>query len=365
MISRFLFFGVVIVVLALPARAQTGGCSDTPQFSIVPGNPVHLSFAQSTLAILSKPAVSIAGTEITVVQIASDANQYPFSTCNGQMISLGPLPPGSYKVTWKYQKSPSTFFETFHFAFSLADAPPCIGGVTVQPDAPVSDHPVSIAYAAPGLGFVQPPSVTIVGRQISIQQPAAISDRFLGDGGEACARGGVGVGSLEPGLYDVRVYFNFGFIPSLSGSFVVRQDTVTVCGSVPASLYQAVGPENGKPGASVRANGGSLLLLFENRSFAEFVGGGSFLKPLLGVPNVSVDGSLIRVTQSYVPFAPGPIGGAGPGFFALFCQSEAVDLGPLAAGRYTLIWTYRTEKGPVSVTTTFTSTAQRGRAARH
>src|SRR6266567_235019 len=118
----------VITSLSLPARAQTGGCSVMPLFSVVPGNPVQLSFTQSTQAQLSKPVVSIAGSEITVVQNASDANQYPFPACNSQSISLGTLPQGSYNVTWKYQTSPSTVLETFHFAFTLADAPPCTRG---------------------------------------------------------------------------------------------------------------------------------------------------------------------------------------------------------------------------------------------
>jgi len=269
--------------------------------------------------------VSVAGSEITVVQVASDANQYPSPICNSQVISLGSLPPGSYDVTWKYQTGLSAFFfENFHFAFSLADAPPCIGGLTVQPDPPVSDHPVSIAYSAAGLGFVQPPSVAVLGRQISIVQPAAYSDRFIGDGGVVCARGEVGVGSLEPGLYNVMVVFGFGFAPSLSGAFVVRPATVVGCGIVPYA--PATGPASGTPSVFVKTNIGHVLVHFENQAFSEYVGGGSFQAPLVGTPVVSVDGYRIHVTQLYVPFTPGPVGDAGPGFYSRFCQGEDVDL---------------------------------------
>lgn len=367
--SRALLVSAVIIFSCMSVSAQTGPCvggNPNPSlFSLVLGNPVRLSFADLSQAILFSPSVTIVGNDISVVQLASDANQYPLPTCNSQSISLGALPPGSYTVTWNYQlglSHPPIYFESFRFVFSVPGPAPCSPGVTLQPGDPVADQPVSIDYFVPFRGFLQTPSVAIDGSQITIDQPSVIADPAF-PGNIPCGQGHVQVGFLQVGAYHVVVRPSSS--SPMSVSFVVRPATVTVCGFVSASSSQVTGPASGTHGASVTVSGDSVRLHFENHAFAEFVGGGWSLTPLLGAPLISIDGYKIEVVQRYVPAHPGPIQDSGPGVYDLYCQSEDVDLGALGPGKYSLIWTYVTNEGPVSVATTFNNgTSARGRAVR-
>jgi hypothetical protein len=219
---------VAITFLSVSAAAQTGPCSagiqDPPIFSVVPGSPVRLSFNSTTQAMLAMPEVTMAGNAITVVQLASGANQFHSPDCNRQSVSLGDLPPGSYSVTWNYQAGqspgpPAIYFATFSFAFTVPEAAPCVLGMNVQPQSPAAGQPVSIVYAIPFRAFLQSPSVAMDGNQITIDQSAFIADPAF-PGHIPCARGAVQVGSLQPGYYMVTVRTNSG--APLSGSFVVQ-----------------------------------------------------------------------------------------------------------------------------------------------
>jgi hypothetical protein len=248
------------------------------------------------------------------------------------------------------------------FLAGFASGAPCTLGVTIQPAAPVAGQTISIYYSAPYLGFIQTPSVSIDASQISIDQPNVHADPAY-PGHIPCGERTIEVGSLPAGYYDVNIHLSSA--PSMSASFIVGPAPVRACGSTPASFVRASGPASGILGISVTANGRSVLLHFENQNFAEFVDGGSYAAPVLGTPTVSVDGYRIQVTQAYAPLPSGPVGDAGPGIYAFFCQSQDIDLGALAAGKYTLTWTYITDNGPVSVTSTFTNGLNpRGRAIR-
>jgi len=213
---RVLF--VTTILLSASAMAQTGPCSagiqDPPIFGVVPESPVRLSFSNTTQAMLSPPVISIAGTAITVVQLASGANQFRSPDCNRQSISLGDLPPGSYTVTWNYEAGQSPglaakfFFATFSFAFKVPGAGPCVLGMSIEPQWPPTGQPLSIVY-----------SEAIDGNQITIDQPAFIADPAF-PGHVPCARGAVQVGSLQPGYYVAVVRTMSG--DPLSASFVVR-----------------------------------------------------------------------------------------------------------------------------------------------
>jgi hypothetical protein len=215
---------IAITFLSISAMAQTEPCSagiqDPPIFSVVASNPVRLSFKSTTQAMLSFPVVTIKGNEITVVQLASDANQFTFPACNSHSVSLGDLPSGSYTVMWKYQTGLSQdFFATFSFAFTIPEAAPCVLGINIQPQSPALGQPVSIVYSMPFRGFIQTPSVAMVGNQITIDQQAFIADPAF-PGHVPCGRGAVQVGSLQPGYYAVAVRTNSG--EPLSALFAVQ-----------------------------------------------------------------------------------------------------------------------------------------------
>lgn len=244
------------------------------------------------------------------------------------------------------------------FSTGLASAAPCTQAVSVLPESPVTGYPVSIDYTAPFLGFVQSPTIAIVGNQITIDQPTVHADpAFAGD--VPCGERLVSAGYLVAGNYNVTV--RLSSFPAMSGSFTVRPATVTVCGFNYASS-PPTGPQGGTITAAVKASGRTAFLHFENHGFADV---GSFQAPLLGAPVVSIEGSQIHVTQTYDPFTDLPVSDGLPPLYSLFCQSEDVDLGSLGAGTYTLVWTYLTNRGPVSVTATVTNgLSPRGRAVR-
>ena len=109
------------------------------------------------------------------------------------------------------------------------------------------------------------------------------------------------------------------------------------------------GRNDSKPGpvalqTSMWASGTSLH--YQTEDFLASVGIGVWSKPVLGVPTVSILGNQIAITQTYVPPMP-----ASTGFTARqFCQSEDVNIGTLAPGKYNVSWTYMTPAGPTTVT---------------
>lgn len=223
---------VAITFLSISAMAQSVPCSagiqDPPIFSVIASNPVRLSFKSTTRAILSFPVVTMKGNEITVVQLASDANALTFPACDSHSVSLGDLPSGSYTVMWKYQTGLSQdFFSTFSFAFTIPEAAPCVLGINIQPQSPAIGQPVSIVFSIPFRGFIQTPSVAMDGNQITIDQPAFIADPAF-PGHVPCGRGAVQVGALQPGYYTVTVrtgsgeplYASFGIQPLTRGRAV-------------------------------------------------------------------------------------------------------------------------------------------------
>lgn len=246
----------------------------------------------------------------------------------------------------------------------LASATPCSLGVSVQPEFPVSGQPVSIYYSAPYLGFIQTPSISIDGNQITIDQPTVHADPIaLGD--VPCGQRLVQAGTFQPGNYSVAIHLSTA--APMSGSFVVGPSTVTVCGIVGDDFRRPskVGPDTGVSGVTVSTVRGSVILRFENRSFIEFEG-----NPIVGTPSIRVDGRRIVVTQTYTPFAPSPLSEIPPvPVYLRFCQSEDIEAGPLGAGSYTLVWTYLTPfSGLVSVSSSFNvdsgAVPSRGRAVR-
>jgi hypothetical protein len=242
---------------------------------------------------------------------------------------------------------------------ALAD--PCSAVVRAQPPSPIAGEPVAIYYSMPFRFFLDPPSFVIEANQISIDQTAFIADPAF-PGHVPCAEKLLQVGSFEPGSYSVVVHL--GSATPLVGSFLVRPSTIVVC-AARSRTPLTTGPDSGTVAASVKANGYSLLLHFENNRFSEKVGEALFYPPRLGPSEVDIEGGLIHVTQTYVPFDPGPVTEAGPGFYAIFCQSEDIDLGVLGPGKYTVIWKYLTPAGPVAVTASFSIEAYlRGRAIR-
>ncbi|HEV7571223.1 MAG TPA: hypothetical protein VGQ21_06955 [Thermoanaerobaculia bacterium] len=206
---RVLF--VTIAFFSTSAMAATGPCSagiqDPPIFAVVLGSPVLLSFQQTTNSMFTPPSVTVVGHEIAAWQLPSRADQFA-GNCNSQSVSVGDLAPGSYTITWNYQalESPGPVppAATFPFAFTVPETAPC-GGMEFQPPAPIAGQPFAIAYSIAGRGFIQPPSVTISGGLITIDQPSAIADPLPGHPDVSCGRGFVGITSLQPGFYAVVV----------------------------------------------------------------------------------------------------------------------------------------------------------------
>jgi hypothetical protein len=240
------------------------------------------------------------------------------------------------------------------FLFSgLAYASPCSLGFSVQPAAPVAGQTISIYYSGPYLGFVQTPSLSIGGNQVTIEQPTVHADPAFA-GHVPCGERTIEVGVLPAGNYSLMIHLSSA--PQIAGSFVVSQATVAMCGT---SSGAATGPDTGRPAVSVNTDHNSLVLHFQNEGFAELTGAGAGV-PLVGVPQAHVSGHEINVTQTYLN------GVAVVAGSALFCQQEDLDLGPLPAGSYKVIWTYLTEAGPVTVNTSFNNGANpRGRSVRH
>lgn len=230
-------------------------------------------------------------------------------------------------------------------------AAPCSVGVMAQPTMPVAGTPVSIHYGAIYRFFLNAPTISISGNQITIDQLTAVADPVQ-IGVIPCADSLVSVGVLQPGAYQVTV--NMGFLGSMSDSFVVSSPNVTACARVEyASL---IGPDSGVPSLSVTVDRGDVRLHFENQGFLEYVGTGDFQGPVTGTPVVQTESHRIVVSQSYQP--PVPSTTAQLMFsYARFCQSEDVDLGMLTPGTYVLVWTYNTPSGPVPVTLTFSNGA--------
>jgi len=202
---------IAMTFLSVSAMAETGGCSagiqDPPIFSLVVGNPVRLSFKNTTRYPMSIPFVTIEGNTVTVVQRAADYGVDPH--CDNQSVSIGDLAPGSYIVTWKYKEDIGpAVFASFNFAFTIPEPAPCVAGITFVPQ-PTAGQPFSILYSATFRGFLQTPDVMIDGSQITIDQSAVIADPAF-PGHVPCARGIVQIGGLQPGYYPVTVRSNSG-----------------------------------------------------------------------------------------------------------------------------------------------------------
>lgn len=233
---------------------------------------------------------------------------------------------------------------------SAAADTPCPVGVSVQPAMPVSGQPVSIQYGAIYRGFIGPPSIAIAGNQITIDQITAIADPYVG-GGITCAQSGVSIGTLPPGAYQVTV--QLGYIETMKTSFVVASPRVFACAR--ASSVIGTGPDSGKTSVSIRTENKAVQLHFENQGFVEYVGASDFQAPVMGTPVVQADGYRITVNQSYQPPVPSTVAGPNADAYSQFCQTEDLDLGELAPGTYTLVWTYLSPTGPVPVTLTFSN----------
>jgi hypothetical protein len=204
---------VAMTFLSVSAAAQTGPCSagiqDPPIFSLVVSNPVRLSFRSTTRYPLSGPFVTTQGNVITVEQSAPDFI-VPDFICNNQSVSIGDLSPGPYIVKWEYREDMgSSLIANFTFVFTIPEAAPCVGGMSIQPASPTAGQPVSILYSATFRGFLETPSVAIDGSQITIDQSAVIADPAF-PGHVPCARGIVQIGGLQPGYYPVAVRSNSG-----------------------------------------------------------------------------------------------------------------------------------------------------------
>jgi hypothetical protein len=219
---RVLF--VAIAFLSVSAMADTGPCSagiqDPPIFSLVLSNPVRVTFSDTVHAILSPPLLTIEGSKITLVQTAYETLVAPPASCNRQSVPLDDLAPGSYTLTWKYQTLQNFTLATYSFAFTVPAASPCVVGVSIQPQSPSIGQPVSIAYAMSFRGFLETPTVTLAGGQITIDQQAVIADPAF-PGHVPCARGIVQIGALQAGDYSVSVR-SPAFGP-FSDAFTIRQ----------------------------------------------------------------------------------------------------------------------------------------------
>ena len=138
-------FIAIILFLTTTAVAQTGPCSGgitNPLFTVVLGNPAELKFEHLTIHTFPSGArVAIVGNNITVMQFPSDVPPPPklpgplppLLNCNSKTVSLGPLSPGTYNVTWGYfvpSGMPGglpTAIETHTFSFSIGNVPALSG----------------------------------------------------------------------------------------------------------------------------------------------------------------------------------------------------------------------------------------------
>lgn len=203
---------IAMTFLSVSAAAQSGPCSagiqDPPIFSLVVGNPVRLSFKNTTRYPMSIPFITIEGNTVTVVQRAADYGVDPH--CDNQSVSIGDLAAGSYIVTWNYTEDIGpAVIATFKFTFTIPEAAPCVPGITFVPQPASAGQPFSILYSATFRGFLETPSVTFDGSQIAIDQSAVIADPAF-SGHVPCARGIVQIGGLRPGYYPVTVRSNSG-----------------------------------------------------------------------------------------------------------------------------------------------------------
>lgn len=220
--ARLAYVIAAVTFLSANAMAQMGPCSagiqDPPIFALVASSPVRVTFKDTVNAVLSEPSVTIAGNEITVVQTVYETLVAPPASCNSQSVSLGDLPSGLYRLTWRYQSLSNTPLEIFSFAFTLPEASPCVPGMSIQPGSPAAGQPVSILYAATFRGFLQTPDVAIDRNKVTIDQPAVIADPAF-PGHVPCARGVVQISSLRADYYAVVVESNSG--APMSGAFIV------------------------------------------------------------------------------------------------------------------------------------------------
>jgi len=135
-----LVIAALLLLLAFSGLAQTSPCSGgttNPLFTVIVGNPVQLKFEHLTVHTLTPPQAAIAGNNIIVGQYATDVPPPPAAAlalnCNSQTVSLGPLAPGMYSVTWDYLV-PSGVpdghpwpIETHTFSFSFGNVPALSG----------------------------------------------------------------------------------------------------------------------------------------------------------------------------------------------------------------------------------------------
>ncbi|HXA18415.1 MAG TPA: hypothetical protein VN380_15580 [Thermoanaerobaculia bacterium] len=190
----------------------------------------------------------------------------------------------------------------------LASAAPCTLGVTVQPDSPVAGHPVAISYSAPYLGFIQAPSFSIDGNQITVDQPTVHADpASLGD--IRCGQRTVQVGTLPPGYYSVTVRLSTS--SPMSGSFIVTSPEAATCSEVGAFATEPTTPVTGRP----------VVLSFKRLTAISFL-----------APSVSVIGNQITVYDHVNPQQP-----PAP-YPQQLCLTTSAAIASLPAGDYVVHW---------------------------
>lgn len=141
MSQRAVLLITLVLFLSFPASAQTSPCdggTPNPLFTVIPGPPVQLRFEHLSVHTVVAPTVTIAGSNITVVQLLTDLppppGPPPSLHCNLQTVSLGVLAPGTYNVTWIYAVHPALPggqpqpVQTFTFSFSILEAVPALSG---------------------------------------------------------------------------------------------------------------------------------------------------------------------------------------------------------------------------------------------
>ena len=134
---------VLVLFVSFSAFAQTSPClggTPNPRFTVNLGPPVQLTFEHLTTHTFSgaPPDVTIAGNNITIVQILTDVPPPPGPpappACNVQTVALGVLGPGTYNVSWIYAVpsgvpgGPPAPVETYTFAFAIAPEIPALNG---------------------------------------------------------------------------------------------------------------------------------------------------------------------------------------------------------------------------------------------
>ena len=365
MIALFLgpFRLAAYVTACRPANDGPTGPAAGQVEVVLSGSTLRLQnqgFIESGLPTLGTPSVSVSEGTINVTQSYAPPpipGVLPYQmVCQVEEVSVGSLPPGTYKVVWTYvtPTGPAVVGGLVRTSgVNPCTTTPAYGrpnvSVTLMPEGitrlhiEATDHGYQPVYGTPAVTAISPTEITVEQPLTDVADPLSAAPTAT-----VCHAEDVDLSSLSPGAYVVTWNYNATF----AGMPAKRSDGVAMVWSGTSLQCSTNGVLSTIP--AVPADDAPVTLQLSRAVEVQY-GAGASLKSI----NAATNGRDITVDEQRDWSLGGgsPEGGPEP---VLRCSSLSVTVPALAHGNYMLHW----HRGTDVTAGSFTVFHERRRSAR-